>query len=56
MRSSLRMAVRRSSADGPFRPFVESYYFREPSIAMLMTELAPDKSIFEGQTDLNGGD
>ena len=47
---STQIGIRQAS--GQFRPLVESYYFREPSIAMLAMELAPDKVIFEGCSDL----
>lgn len=39
-------------ANGRFRPLVESYYFREPTLAMLAMELVPDKVIFEGRSEL----
>ncbi len=40
-------------AQGQFRPFLESYYFREPSIAMLMLELVPERVTFEGCSDIS---
>lgn len=40
---------------GQFRPIVESYYFREPSIAMIMYELSPDTVVFDGCAELGSG-
>jgi hypothetical protein len=47
---SIQIGLRR--ADGQFRPLAESYYFREPTISMLAMELASDKVLFEGRSDL----